>query len=299
MKLPYPTIELKSNLDFDNIRVGINGITRQTTGTLIHWYALQDYINDPDRLIDELKEALSYSDYIYTDEWKSYASSPTLYSLFPGLLNPDGRPGAWHFKGSDKKDHLTFLAQDPKTHDTVACTHYITYKAHKRLVREAILDIENLVKEQVQRGVSSGVEQAIAQGTATLKEIQTEKERLMEQLERVEKAEQYVKHREVIEAQREQERLARKANKTTVGYVYVLRQVGGTHYKIGHTSNPDKRKHTFDVKLPFAVEFDVLIKCDDRYQLERELHAKYASKRVDGEWFNLDHDDLEHLRGLQ
>lgn len=82
------------------------------------------------------------------------------------------------------------------------------------------------------------------------------------------------------------------------GYVYVLRQVNGIHYKIGHTNNPTKRKNTFNVKLPFPVEFDVLIKTDDRYSLERQLHQQFADKRVNGEWFALDVDDLEAIRGI-
>ena len=294
----YPTVELKSSMDFDNIRIGVNGVTRTATGVSIQWERLEEYLltDDYSNFIAELNDALAASDYYYQDEWKSYAGAPMRYALYPGLLNPDGKPGKWHFKGSDKKEHLTFLSFDPKTYKTVACTHYITYKAHKRLVREALLDIENLVKEQVERGVSEGIARAIADGTATLKQVQDEKQRLEEQLRQLDAAEQRIKAREAVEAQRQREKAERKANKTTAGYVYVLKQVGGTHYKIGHTSNPDKRKHTFDVKLPFAVEFDILLKTDDRYTLEAQLHAHFAAKRVQGEWFALDDNDLAYIK---
>lgn len=296
--MSYPMVDLKSELSFDNIRVGVNGITRQTSGACIAWRALGDYLNSPDKLIEELAEALSYSKYIYTDDWKRYASPPTLYSLFPGLLNPDGKPSNWYFKGSDKKAHLTFLAQDPKGYAIIACTHYITYKEHKRLVREAVLDIETLVREQVQRGVSEGIAQAVADGTATLKEVQTEKQRLEEQLRQLDVAEQRIKAREELEERREQEKATRKASKTTCGFVYVVKQVGGEHYKIGRTVDPDDRLNTFNVKLPFPVEFEILLKCEDMYKLESELHARYVDKRTRGEWFSLNTDDLEAIRSI-
>lgn len=92
---------------------------------------------------------------------------------------------------------------------------------------------------------------------------------------------------------------ARKAlPRSTSGYVYILKHIGGTHYKIGCTSKPDDRLHTFEVKLPFPVAYEVLIKCEDRFTLEKELHKHFASKRVDGEWFSLDEDDLDYLRQL-
>lgn len=82
------------------------------------------------------------------------------------------------------------------------------------------------------------------------------------------------------------------------GYVYVLKEVNGIHHKIGYTSKPNNRIHTFNVKLPFRVEYDVLIKTDNMYRLEMELHQQYAAKRVDGEWFCLDEADLIYLRSL-
>lgn len=86
-----------------------------------------------------------------------------------------------------------------------------------------------------------------------------------------------------------------KVNYSAAGYVYVLKGVHG-YYKIGRTMNPSNRLATFSVKLPFPVEYYCVIKTDDMYTLEQKLHSKYASKRVDGEWFfNLSDHDLAFL----
>lgn len=85
--------------------------------------------------------------------------------------------------------------------------------------------------------------------------------------------------------------------KGRAGHVYLLQSVTG-HYKIGRTSNPANRLKTFTIKLPFEVEYVCVIACEDMYRLEWDLHEKYESKRVNGEWFNLSPEDVEYLKGL-
>lgn len=84
--------------------------------------------------------------------------------------------------------------------------------------------------------------------------------------------------------------------KAREGYVYILRATPDHPYKIGHTTNPRNRIETFGVKLPFEVEYELLIRADDCVELERSLHARFADKRVNGEWFALTQDDIEALR---
>lgn len=81
------------------------------------------------------------------------------------------------------------------------------------------------------------------------------------------------------------------------GFVYLIQSPTGS-YKIGRTKDPDDRLKTFSVKLPFEVDYVCTIETGDMYQLERELHKKYASKRVNGEWFYLEPEDVEDIRGL-
>lgn len=81
------------------------------------------------------------------------------------------------------------------------------------------------------------------------------------------------------------------------GYVYVLRSPTGA-YKIGYATNPADRLRTFTVKLPFEVEYELLIKTDNMRGLEAELHEYYSEKHINGEWFALTDDDLAELRQL-
>lgn len=86
---------------------------------------------------------------------------------------------------------------------------------------------------------------------------------------------------------------------TREGYVYVLTALhDDTVYKIGRTNNPSDRLRTFNVKLPFDVEYLHVIKTSDMHALEGQLHRKFGSKRVNGEWFKLDNDDLDYIAGL-
>jgi hypothetical protein len=82
------------------------------------------------------------------------------------------------------------------------------------------------------------------------------------------------------------------------GYVYLL-QSPTTYYKIGKTNAPNNRLKTFNVKLPFEVEYAALIETSDMHRLEKELHERYETKRVKGtEWFALDADDVTYIKSL-
>lgn len=83
----------------------------------------------------------------------------------------------------------------------------------------------------------------------------------------------------------------------TWGYVYLL-QSPTSAYKIGRTNNPKSRRRTFGVKLPFEVEYIVVIETDNMFELERTLHARFDDKRVNGEWFDLSADDVEYIKSL-
>lgn len=81
------------------------------------------------------------------------------------------------------------------------------------------------------------------------------------------------------------------------GYVYVLASTSGKH-KIGKTKSPHDRMKTFGLTLPFEVEYDTLLPCSNMHEMERALHHFYAFKRVKGEWFDLDLDDLAFIKSL-
>lgn len=81
------------------------------------------------------------------------------------------------------------------------------------------------------------------------------------------------------------------------GFVYLVQSPTGA-YKIGRTVDPDNRMRTFLIKLPFEVEYVCVIPTSDMRGLESELHAKFASKRLRGEWFALAAEDIEYIKGL-
>jgi hypothetical protein len=89
-----------------------------------------------------------------------------------------------------------------------------------------------------------------------------------------------------------------KRIRSTKGYVYLLREINGLHFKIGCTRNPDSRRETFGIQLPYRVEYEHLIQVDDMYALEMNLHSRFADKRVNGEWFNLEPSDVDYIKGL-
>ena len=80
------------------------------------------------------------------------------------------------------------------------------------------------------------------------------------------------------------------------GQVYVIE--GNGLFKIGMTSNFKNRLHTFSVKLPFAIEPTLLIQCRDASSIERQLHAIFAAKHMEGEWFRLEAEDLREIERL-
>lgn len=82
------------------------------------------------------------------------------------------------------------------------------------------------------------------------------------------------------------------------GYVYLLRAHDGL-YKIGHTANPDNRLRTFEVRLPFFVEYEHLIPCENRLKAEATLHSRYAAQRVHGEWFRLTDTQVAEIKAIE
>lgn len=74
------------------------------------------------------------------------------------------------------------------------------------------------------------------------------------------------------------------------GYVYLLH--GNGHYKIGKTKSISRRFREVGLKLPFPVEIEDYIRCDDMDSVEAEWHSRFKDKRLHGEWFNLSAEDV-------
>jgi hypothetical protein len=88
-----------------------------------------------------------------------------------------------------------------------------------------------------------------------------------------------------------------RRQETGKGYVYLLRTDIG-YYKIGRTKNIKGRMRAFGIQLPFNVECEHVIPSEDMMSLEKSLHERFASQRVNGEWFNLSADDVVYIKSI-
>ena len=78
------------------------------------------------------------------------------------------------------------------------------------------------------------------------------------------------------------------------GYVYLLKF--GKHYKIGRTDSVPTRHRQINLELPEKAELVHKIATDDAAGIEAYWHARFASKRTNGEWFALGRDDLRAFK---
>lgn len=82
----------------------------------------------------------------------------------------------------------------------------------------------------------------------------------------------------------------------TPGFVYLLKSPYG--YKIGKTVNIKSRTRLFEVKLPFKFTLEHYAQFDDYSSAERQLHQQFGKKRLEGEWFDLNDQDVSAIRQL-
>lgn len=83
----------------------------------------------------------------------------------------------------------------------------------------------------------------------------------------------------------------------TPGYIYLIRASTG-QYKIGHTKCVPERMKAFGIHLPFPVELVHTIIVANMRKEEDALHAHFADKRLNGEWFDLALDDVAYIKSL-
>lgn len=105
-------------------------------------------------------------------------------------------------------------------------------------------------------------------------------------------APQYIQIRDYSErAERHQgKQQSRIAAKKAEAKTDLMHDSNTGYTKIGKSDNPRRRERTLQSEKPTITLFRV---CDRN--VEDELHAKYASKRVRGEWFDLTEADIEAI----
>jgi Meiotically up-regulated gene 113 len=75
------------------------------------------------------------------------------------------------------------------------------------------------------------------------------------------------------------------------GYVYLVKC--GEYYKIGRSSNIDRRMEQLAIQLPHKPEVIHVIATATPPELEQFFHRNFSDKRLNGEWFSLDEHDLQ------
>lgn len=77
-------------------------------------------------------------------------------------------------------------------------------------------------------------------------------------------------------------------------FVYIIYCKLG--YKIGRTKNIDDRNVIFNVKLPFKWNFHFIYGVKHSKKIEKFLHHVLYKNNLNGEWFNLDDDELLNVK---
>ena len=78
------------------------------------------------------------------------------------------------------------------------------------------------------------------------------------------------------------------------GYVYMIKL--GKHYKIGKTFAVPRRHREIALELPEKPDVVHSIRPDDPTGIEAYWHARFESKRTNGEWFALAPDDVRAFK---
>jgi hypothetical protein len=84
------------------------------------------------------------------------------------------------------------------------------------------------------------------------------------------------------------------AEDETFGEVYLFKS--GRHYKIGKTKDSVRRGSEIRIQLPERLDLVHSIKTDDPSGVEAYWHKRFESKRMKGEWFDLNPSDVKAFR---
>lgn len=82
-----------------------------------------------------------------------------------------------------------------------------------------------------------------------------------------------------------------------IGSVYLLRAENGI-YKIGRGCDVLRRIRGIQTLSPIPITTVCIIESFDSFEMECQLHTRFKSQRLHGEWFALTPEDVEYIKGL-
>jgi len=80
------------------------------------------------------------------------------------------------------------------------------------------------------------------------------------------------------------------------GFVYLVQHGNRREYKIGRTNNPIRREGEISLELPEKASPIHWIETDDPSGIENYWHLRFAKKRKNGEWFDLNAEDIRAFK---
>lgn len=95
----------------------------------------------------------------------------------------------------------------------------------------------------------------------------------------------------ILEKSDDQENFDNKIGNEEIGEVYLFKS--GRYYKIGKTNDTVRRGTELRIQLPEKIDLIHSIKTDDPSGVEAYWHKRFGSKRMNGEWFDLDSADIK------
>lgn len=102
-----------------------------------------------------------------------------------------------------------------------------------------------------------------------------------------------------VEYSREEKRRKSEENekkyviKNNNGYIYIIKE---RYYKIGRTKRFPERPFQVQTELPHKSEIIYYCEVNNYNDVEKQLHKRFKTKKMNGEWFNLDEKDIENLK---